>query len=187
MRIKESIKEIGYTRIILSILAISGLITIAVFAPNALQVFKMFQKKKKVYPSYVTDKIKLLQRKNYVVLVKRQGVIYIQITDKGKQWLRSDDLKNKLEQTRKKKWDGKWRVVMFDIKEYRRKTRGKLRCQLNNFGFTKLQNSVWVSPYPCEEIIDLLKADLRIGKDLIYMTITKFEGEEKLKEYFHIK
>jgi len=187
MKIKETVQNIGYTRIILSILAVSGLVTITILAPNALQVLKVFQKKRKVYPSYITNKIYLLQRKGYLVLVKKEGVIYIKITEKGHQWLKSDDLKNKFEQTKKKKWDGKWRVVMFDIKEYRRKTRGKLRCQLNNFGFIKLQNSVWVSPYPCEEIIDLLKADLQIGKDLIYMVVTKFEGEEKLKNNFNIK
>ena len=51
----------------------------------------------------------------------------------------------------------KYRVIIFDISEMRRKDRDKLRRIIRGFGFICLQNSVWVYPYHCQEIIELLK------------------------------
>lgn len=45
------------------------------------------------------------------------------------------------------KKDGVWKVVIFDIKEKRKKVRGILRSQLKRLHFKKWQNSIWISPY----------------------------------------
>lgn len=47
-------------------------------------------------------------------------------------------------------WDGRWRLVLFDIAEERRAERRKLRAYLRSRGFGYLQNSVWLSPHPVE-------------------------------------
>ena len=80
--------------------------------------------------------------------------------------------------------DRKWRVVIFDIKEYRRKTRDKLRITLTSLGFIKLQNSVWVFPYECEDVMVMLKASYKIGNDVLYMTVDKIENDKWLKKKF---
>jgi phenylacetic acid degradation operon negative regulatory protein len=46
----------------------------------------------------------------------------------------------------KRKWDGRWRLVLFDVPENCRQTRDKLRIQLHHRGFGYLQNSVWITP-----------------------------------------
>jgi phenylacetic acid degradation operon negative regulatory protein len=46
----------------------------------------------------------------------------------------------------KRKWDGRWRLVLFDVPESCRRARDKLRMHLHNRGFGYLQNSVWITP-----------------------------------------
>jgi phenylacetic acid degradation operon negative regulatory protein len=46
----------------------------------------------------------------------------------------------------KRKWDGRWRLVLFDVPENCRQTRDKLRVHLRHRGFGCLQNSVWITP-----------------------------------------
>jgi phenylacetic acid degradation operon negative regulatory protein len=46
----------------------------------------------------------------------------------------------------KRKWDGRWRLVLFDVPESCRLARDKLRIQLHHRGFGCLQNSVWITP-----------------------------------------
>lgn len=57
-------------------------------------------------------------------------------------------LKIKLVNTKKKKRpDGKWQMVIFDIPEKKRVFRDILREALVNLGYQKFQVSVWVCPY----------------------------------------
>lgn len=44
-----------------------------------------------------------------------------------------------------KKWDGKWRIVMFDIEEKYRGMRTVLRKFLVNLGFRQFQRSLWIT------------------------------------------
>jgi DNA-binding transcriptional regulator PaaX len=74
--------------------------------------------------------------------------------------------------------------VIFDIKEPHRATRDSLRRGLQAAGFEKLQDSVWVHPYPCEEFVALLKADMRVGKDVLYIVAEEIENEGALRRTF---
>lgn len=85
------------------------------------------------------------------------------------------------------RWDRKWRLLIFDIREKRKSCRDKLRLTLVNLGFIRLQNSVWVYPYDCEEYIALLKADFKIGKELLYIIADEVEGDHVLKRYFGLE
>lgn len=69
-----------------------------------------------------------------------------------------DELVNKfpLLVWRKHVWDGKWRVVMYDIPENHRGSRNTLRRWLRRFGFGQWQMSVWVSPHPVTDGVDEL-------------------------------
>lgn len=48
---------------------------------------------------------------------------------------------------RKKKWDGLWRIVAFDIPQKKALLRDTLRKKLKELGFGMLQESIWVSPH----------------------------------------
>lgn len=44
-------------------------------------------------------------------------------------------------------WDGKWRIVFFDVPEQKRPLRDYLRGVLKRFGFYEFQRSMWIYPY----------------------------------------
>ena len=57
---------------------------------------------------------------------------------------------------------------------------------LRSFGFICLQNSVWVYPYECQEIIDLLKQYLELKEEALYMTVESIENDKWLKKEFEL-
>src|SRR3989344_3897454 len=57
---------------------------------------------------------------------------------------------------------------------------------LTQIVFLKLQNSVWLYPYDCEDLISLLKADFKIGKDVLYMIVEKLENDWHLRKTFNL-
>jgi len=83
-----------------------------------------------------------------------------------------------------KRWDRKWRIVLFDIPEKDRVFRDILRQHLRELKFRKLQNSVFVSPYPFEksilELVDLYRASSYVR----VITADKIDNEDGLKRYF---
>ena len=70
----------------------------------------------------------------------------------------------------KKKKDGLWRVVIFDIPEKQRVKRDLLRQKLKEFEFKMIQKSVFVSPYICEKEIFELCNILDIRKEVSIFT-----------------
>ena len=102
------------------------------------------------------DALRALKTRGYVkVIQKSDGAMAAELTEKGRSRAMRfplDDLKL----SKPKRWDGKWRIVIFDIAEKRRKIRNALRWRLKNLGFYELQRSVFVVPYPCEDEITIL-------------------------------
>lgn len=123
-------------------------------------------------------------------LIKQGLVEYsgnkLSLTEKGELFIKNIEERN-FTIPRPKKWDEKWRIIIFDIKEERRATREKLRRTLTQIGFKKLQNSVWVFPYDCEDLITLLKADFKIGKDVLYIIAEHIEYDKWLKAMFSLR
>ncbi|MFH1402049.1 MAG: hypothetical protein ABIG87_00300 [Patescibacteria group bacterium] len=179
-------QKIPVKKIILMTVAVVGLIGVAVLAPNALQVIKQFSGKNNYNrKKYLNNSIGNLLRQGFIAFEIKGGKKFIKLTEKGEIELakyKIGDLKIK----QPKKWDKKWRVVIFDIKEKRKRTRDLLRGTLNRLGFVKLQNSVWVFPYDCEELVIMLKSNLFVGKDVLYMTVEKIENDKWLKETFNL-
>jgi DNA-binding transcriptional regulator PaaX len=110
----------------------------------------------------------------------------LRITQRGRLYLlKRTFYKNK--ERKKEKWDGEWRVLIFDIPENLRFIRDQIRTTLVAIGFMRLQDSVWIYPYNCEDLVILLKADLEIGKDLLYMIVDSLEDDGEIKNYFGLK
>lgn len=110
----------------------------------------------------------------------------LRLTQKGERELRNLTL-SEYSQKRPRKWDKKWRVLIFDIPEHRKGLRLKIRRTLNVIGFVRLQDSVWVYPYDCEDLIALLKADFHVGDDVLYMIVDSIERDKKLRSHFGLE
>lgn len=124
-----------------------------------------------------------LVSRGFVTFEERNGKRYARITEAGKLALKLATAKeNTLQKT--KRWDKRWRVVIFDIPERRRTVRVRLRRFMEEYGFVRLQDSVWIYPYDCEDLIALAKANLRIGADVLYMIVERLERDTHLREHF---
>ena len=80
----------------------------------------------------------------YIEKVIKDGRPYLRLTSVGKKRIERDF---PLLAIQKKKWDKKWRVVVFDIEESSKQTRERFRGKLKELGFGMLQESVFISPY----------------------------------------
>jgi phenylacetic acid degradation operon negative regulatory protein len=78
----------------------------------------------------------------------------------------------------KRRWDGRWRLVIFDVPESRRLTRDKLRKYLHRRGFGYLQNSVWITPDPVSEDRALLAGGSVDVESLVLLEARPCAGEK---------
>ncbi len=83
-----------------------------------------------------------------------------------------------------KKWDGIWRIVIFDIPESRRRARQIFAQKLKNLGFHQMQRSVFVHPFECRDEIDFMKEALEIGDYTTCIAAASISGDEKIKEFY---
>lgn len=186
--IKKTDKRKNIQKIILNTIFAAGILAVVAVAPNVLSVMKQFEgsfKRKKNLKYSINDSFTRLREKGLIEIVEINGKKVARITEKGESkldFLDKHDFKLKIP----KKWDGRWRVVIFDIKEFRSRTRFLLRKTLSQIGFVRLQNSVWLYPYDCEDLISLLKADFKIGKDVLYMIVEKLENDWHLRKTFQL-
>lgn len=67
------------------------------------------------------------------------------------------------------KWDKKWRLVLFDIPESRRKIRNALRKKLKDLDFLEFQKSAFLFPYSCEDEINFVINVLDIAENVHYV------------------
>lgn len=168
--------------------ALTGVVLVAAVAPNlpvALNKLPAVKRAKLRY-QYRTV-LGRLAAQGHIVFEKRDGKQYARITELGRKTLEFEQERAKLSSAKKKRWNGRWRVVIFDIPERRRKTRDRLRILMQQLGFVRLQDSVWVFPYDCEYFIALLKAELKIGTAVLYMVVEEIENDKHLREHFGLK
>ncbi|MFH1749755.1 MAG: hypothetical protein ABH837_02595 [bacterium] len=128
-------------------------------------------------------------RRSFKDLIKKELIIQ----KKDKFYL---TLKGKLEllkassgklQYKSPKWDGKWRIIAFDIPETKRNSRKQLREYLFYLGFKQLQKSIWIIPYKInfEDLADLF--DKAVTEELVFIESSNISGEEKIKKLFDLK
>lgn len=109
------------------------------------------------------------------------GDVKLELTAKGK-WevfMRHPSFDKKVE-----KWDGVWRVVIFDVPELQKEIRNELRRAMLLYGFKMLQQSVWVYPHSCDDFVVVLKNHLEIPQNVLYMTVSYIENDKHLKKEF---
>ena len=76
-----------------------------------------------------------------------------------------------------RKWDGRWRLVLFDVPTTRNSHRVRLRRYLRARHFGFLQKSAWVSPDPMDEEAELLAGgNINVGS-LILLEAHPCAGE----------
>lgn len=112
--------------------------------------------------------------------VIEKGKVKVKITPQG---LKILGMSLDLEKFARRKWDGQWRQVIFDIEEKERDRRHYLRSKLRDLGFGMLQESVWISPFPLEaELFEFFEEGKVVGDVLVSVAKIQAGDQRKLAE-----
>ena len=113
------------------------------------------------------------------------GSLTIVLTENGKRkalTYQIDEMKIKKAQ----KWDKKWRIVLFDIPEKKKKIREAIRHHLKNLDFFEYQKSVFVQPYDCKNEIEYIIEFYNIRKYVRFIIADSLDNELHLINHFKL-
>jgi len=116
----------------------------------------------------------------------KDGSTTMTLSNKGKQYILKFDLE-KLKIQKQLKWDKKWRVVMFDIPETKKRLREALRFHFKEIGLIELQKSVLVNPYPCEKEIEFILEFYNARKYVRFVVAEEIDISLHLMTKFSLK
>ena len=182
-------KRVPLQTIVLRTLFAAGIISTALIAPNAVRLFAYADRPKahrKKFYDRVAQAVWRLERRGLIVVEEKNGKRVTRITEKGKIEIQRILLWDyKIPEPAL--WDGKWRILIFDIREDRRRAREMLRTFLTRAGFLHLQDSVWIYPYPCDEFVTLVRAHLKSGVGEVRVIIAEtIEADKELRKHFNV-
>jgi len=132
--------------------------------------------RKEISNSY---RIKLINKEE-----SNDGSIMISLTEKGKLKALNCQLNNI--KNKKEKWDGKWRMVAFDIPERFKKGRDALRHRLKEIGFRELQKSLFICPYNCMKEMKLFINFFNLNKYVRFAILEFLDNEDDFKKVFRL-
>ncbi len=170
---------------VLATIAVTGFIAFAAVAGNALQLLDYLPNNKYNLRYRARSAAGRLVANGHASWVEEDGKKFLRITPKGRKAFAFEQAKVALKNG-KKKWDGRWRMIVFDVPERRRRTRNRLRAVMSEIGFVRLQDSVWVYPHDCEDFVALLKVELKIGKDVLYAIVDTIEHDRDIRKHFKL-
>ncbi len=115
---------------------------------------------------------------------KNNKQIYISLNERGRRKAGRFQI-NHLSIRKSKRWDGKWRLVIFDVVDTQRIKREALRGFLKRQGFCQLQKSIWAHPYDCRDEIDMLRDFFGFSSSELRLVVAQHVGDDReLQRFF---
>ena len=173
------LKGIGYT----------GLVFLAASSPffglNMIRGIKQHNDRKAWRKFY--ESLRYLDRRGYVkILDRNDGGIRVKITHKGETIIKELDV-DLMELKKQDSWDGKWRLIIFDVPTTKNRNRLAFSGKLKELGFIMVQKSVWAYPYECYEELITLRKFYDIEKYATYLEVSHVEDELDWRGRFNLK
>ena len=166
--------------------ALSSDIIRYLYAEPKFTIADIFDLFKKEGDESIKAAIKNLKRGEFIKQKQGyDGSVIISLSEKGK--LRALNIAFRRFDNRKEKWDGKWRMVSFDIPVYCTKGRKALVYRLKSGDFYELQDSLFVYPYDCEKEIKALAVLFKIEKYIRFGLLESIDGQEILLRHFKLE
>ncbi|RLC35214.1 MAG: CRISPR-associated endonuclease Cas2 [Candidatus Nealsonbacteria bacterium] len=150
------------------------------------KVFKSLSREwKKIDRKKLREEIRNLYRSHLVTIKENaDGSFTYLLTDKGKLKALTYHFQNiKIERNN---WDGRWRIVVFDIPEKLKQARNAFRDKLKELGFYELQKSVFVFPYECQNEIEFVIEFFNLRKFVRWGTLDSIDNELHLRKLFNL-
>jgi len=177
---------------ILTLLAAGSVLAFSLMAPGASRLIKLFDFKnsneddwRAFNRKYLRNAIRKLEEQKLVKFVTEGQVTKVVLTNNGKKRILAFKLEE-MEIPKPKKWDGKWRLVFYDVPKGGDTTRDRFRSYLKSFGFYPWQKSVYLHAYPCGKEINFLRHYLGIGAEVRLVVADSIENDEVFRKYFGV-
>ena len=187
-RSDEKAKSYAKVKDILIYLAFFGT---CFFAPNAVKIFKPllvnkeYNSWKPFNTRYLKWTLSRLSKEKMIDVKETDGGRIVTITKKGKKKILRYALSD-LKIAKLPNWDGKWRIVLYDISSRKKVITENIRNDLLRLGFLMIQESVYIIPYPCSREIGLLKSFYALNQEVKLITACRIDDEEAYKTYFDL-
>jgi DNA-binding transcriptional regulator PaaX len=180
-RIKRAAKKIPVTKVILASLWQTREGTAKSFSSHKYSRIFGYGKNATTYRSS-------LSKMKKGGLVKKRGRSIFYLTPKGKKsaLLAFVNAETQMHRQNRRKWDGGWRIVFFDIPEKKRRYRDYLRVILKSLGFHEFQRSVWISPWPAPSFLKDLLFEENIRQYTRFIITEHIEHDGDLKKKFNL-
>lgn len=121
--------------------------------------------------------VQKLLKTGYLEKTIKNGIPYLRITGEGWQACQRDFSFLKM---RKKKWNRKWCVVIFDFPEEKKSIRESLRNKLYQLGFGRLQRSIYISPFDfSDDMAEFLNSKKILGYAFVLTSKHRLMGNAK--------
>ncbi|MDO8603864.1 MAG: CRISPR-associated endonuclease Cas2 [bacterium] len=170
--------------IVLRTLLLVGFISFAIAAPNAVQIFKYFDPKNARERARIKNSVTRLEKAGFIKRKDGKGGVFM-LTESG----REKAMRYAIAQMQiisQKKWDKKWRLVMFDVPEEKRQARRGINFALKKLGCIQYQKSVFVTPFPCEKEIDFVGECFNVREYIRIVVASEIERSEQLNKVFKV-
>ncbi|MBI2356195.1 MAG: hypothetical protein HYV13_03270 [Candidatus Doudnabacteria bacterium] len=181
MRIKGS--EI--LKYVLLGIGLTGLVLVAITAPNLFSALGQFTGRKGYRKQQIRRAFDYARKSQMIEIKKTPSGYAVMLTEKGKERMAKFRL-GELELAKPKKWDGKWRVVIFDIPERYKLSRLVFAKKLKELGLAQMQKSVWVWPYDLQDEIDLMKEAYEIRPFVRLILAQNIDRQTDLLKFFNL-
>jgi len=173
---------------LLKYLALGGLITVAMFSPTGgPKLAKILLKQLRYKLKQLKSNAYYLKKRGHIEFIRETNDnVVVKITDSGRKYLKTFDIDNMI-LNRPERWDGKWRLVIFDVPEEHKKAREALRRKLKELNFARLQDSIWVTPFPCEDEIRFIRELFNVPFNVDVVETADLKHHEiRLKKHFEL-
>ena len=124
-----------------------------------------------------------LERKRLVSIAEKEGQQILTLSEDGKKRVLHFNL-DQMAIKKPRRWDGYWRVVIFDIPERKKQGREALRSKLKQLGFHQLQKSCFIHPFDCRSEIDFISEVFEVSPFVNLIVAKEIDGTTHLRKVF---
>lgn len=115
----------------------------------------------------------------------QDGSTTLELTDNGKKKALTYNIEN-ITLPHPTKWDEKWRIVLFDVPEKFKNARDALALTLKKAGFYRIQKSVFVYPFPCQNELDFIIEFWNVRPFARFIIADSIDNELEIMEHFKL-
>lgn len=151
---------------------------------SAYQTFRDFDELQELSNSQLRRITQYVIDKKYITISRAEnGDTEMIVTESGKRAARRLSVLD-LKPLSTKRWDKKWRLVMFDIPNDKKQVRDTFAGCLKRLGFAHYQKSVFICPHPCEEQLEVIAEYYGITDYVEIVVAERITHEDSFKASF---